>query len=366
MKHITTQLLEQVEKDLSPSTLHNRMKEHLRELCRPCKLAFRDHQQRKLSEQPKKWVLEPLHKRTPPRTVAEQIRVLRALPPEHRLNWAETPSPELREEQTALLVALLLEARHAPDTAAATSWPEVAAQFLRANPAPGPEAVPLRILITTYQAEGKRRLGDPLRAARLIHEASQLARAHAVEDQVTLAELHFVAGKIHFADRQRLAQAEDHFSRAALLYAALGDDAQRAHCLAFQAVAMRRLDGFGKRHPPFFAPVELLLESIGILSPDRHAQFFLPVLLALAHLYCDDGQFHLAEDLRALLGTLAPQTAGPVVRARHHWLQARLAQAQGETEKATERYRACSVTVTEPLLDTLGLLLALRDQAPEP
>jgi hypothetical protein len=373
MKHITTKTLQQVEEDLSPSVLHSRMKEHLLEICRPCKRAFRDHQQRKLNQQPRKRVLEPLHKVTFPPGVTEQVQALRQLSPEQRLAWTETPSAERPETQAALVLALLLEARSAPDTAAATNWPEVAAHFLRINPPTGPAAVPLRILARSYQAEGQRRLGQHLGAARAIREAFHLAETHTVQDQATLAELHFIAGKIATTDRQRRTEAEDHLCKAALLYAALADDAHRAHCLAFQAVASHKVNQSsptgqtgGRSHPPFLAPVDLVVESLGLLSPEEHARCLLPILLDLAHLYCDRKQFHLAEDLRALLGTLAPQATGPVGRARYQWLQARLATAHGVPEKADERYRACSVTVAEPMLDSLGLLLALRDQAPEP
>ena len=190
-----------------------------------------------------------------------------------------------------------------------------------------------------------------------------------MQDQATLAELHFIAGKIATTDRKRRSEAEDHLSKAALLYAALGDDAHRAHCLAFQAVASHRINqtcavgqsGSGGSYPPVLAPVDIVVESLGLLSPELHARCLLPILLDLAHLYCDRDQFHLAEDLRALIATLAPQATGPVGRARYQWLQARLATAHGIPEKAEERYRACSVTLTEGLVEALPVVLAMRD-----
>lgn len=95
--------------------------------------------------------------------------------------------------------------------------------------------------------------------------------------------------------------------------------------------------------------MDLVVESLGLLSPEQHARCLLPILLNLAHLYCDRKQFHLAEDLRALLGTLVPQ--------------ARLARAHGVPEKAEERYRACSVTLTEGLVEALPVVLAMLDLA---
>ena len=127
MKHITTQILQQADEDLALTVLHHRIKEHLLEICRPCKRAFRDHQQQKLNQQPNKWVLEPLHKVTFPPGVAKQVQALRQLSPDQRLAWTETPSAEPRETRTALLLGVLLEARDAPDAAAATNWSEVAA-----------------------------------------------------------------------------------------------------------------------------------------------------------------------------------------------------------------------------------------------
>ena len=307
-------------------------------------------------------LLLALHTRELPPEVTRQLAMLREFSLTQRLTWTETPYPECPEpqespdRQSALVLGLLLEARHAHPPDDVLHWAEVAESFLKAYPLPEAAAVPLRVLALLYTAEGWRRKRHG-KAARAFQEAHELIEAHSVEDPTVQAEMHFLAGKRDLEDRDRWESAREHFRQASRLYEELEDDLYRGHSLCLLACVIHRLD-FRRDS---LEPTQVLLQALALLHPDHFQELFVASLLELGHHYCDRRQFPFADDLRQALGKMAPQSRGLPARVRYQWLQARLAKARGDRRIASESYRAGSVMVMEPLLDALGLMMTVRD-----
>ncbi len=176
-----------------------------------------------------------------------------------------------------------------------------------------------------------RRVGSDLDGAEQAFGRARAALERGSSDPLEEANVHLHHGLLHH-DRRRFASATRCFDRAARLYRAAGDAHLRGKALAEKARTVGEAGDADRM-------IELLRGAIRLLEPDRDPRLLLVAQHNLTWALKESGRLDEALSLLQEILPLHARSAKPMDLLRLRWLEGKLAQAQGELERAEGAFR---------------------------
>lgn len=268
---------------------------------------------------------------TGPAVARERIVELLALPSRDRLERVRR-EPE-RFGGPALADLLLEEARdHLPGRPRDAYTVAGLARAVLQHGSPSPGAGELYARALAHQANAIRIQGELRRADELFEVARFLLKSQGGGDRLTRAEIDSFEGSLRRAQR-RLKDAEALLTRAVMAYAMEGHSLLAAKNLVTLGTVYRENHDLQRA-------IETTRQALDLLSEPAEPQLVLYAVQNLA-VFCHEAG--LNEDARGILrehSELYRHYEDPLTRLRRLWLEAHLAQEEGDAEEAEAGYEA--------------------------
>jgi len=347
-EHMTRALLRAARRgEISYEHLAHLLRAHLEEVCPECRHAS---EAERCEETPRRAYTEPV------RRVRRKLRHRAEL---DRLLEEKTAAPGLLTSLRGLSVAQrLLRIRNAPDRyatrslgealfaqarsclpsdpAGARGWAETAAALEQLYPEP---YIPHRARALAFQGNAVRAAGDYHTARRLLTAARDLLTEHEVVDLELDAELHSFFGSL-FTDLRQFHDAHAHLDSAAQLYSMLDRDEDLARIL-LKLGNLHRVDG----DPEAALPLDET--AADLLVTDDASPLYLAARFNYTLDLAEAGHYEIARDILAADRPLYEHHADAHTQLRVRWLEARIALATGDPERAETVFHAVRDTFVE-------------------
>jgi tetratricopeptide (TPR) repeat protein len=303
--------------------------QHLLDLCPRCRREFEAFRRRAGTESPKAdaglvsaaLAFQVMRLKKEHRRAERDLRDLLALDQDERFGRIRRPRARFRGGHLAHLLLEKGQEQLTTDPGEALQLIELAYLVLQHSPIDA-DTLGLLALTSASLGNASRVGGDRRRAEKHFGQARHLVTQHGVTDAGLLARIDDLEGSLR-KDQRRLGQAEELFSRAALLYAFAGDRLGLVRALLNLGATYGLQGRTGQA-------IEVTRVALAELSPMRETRLYLNGRYNLVLFLVEGGQLEEAREILEIDASLYIRYPEPWVQLRLTGLRGKIASARGD------------------------------------